>query len=581
MSLTSNFDFCVELGIASIKEIFHLAFKSEDRYPHNIGPLSRNFSGHTTRINVRVLDDEDKPSDLSFLDEKHILFTFPFEVTVETEDSPDPALSRVTLEVQVSIPALLSTWEENSEEVLGLSFYHVTPADVIIDSLAGVPSITADNFTAAIHSKYDLIQHVYTLGANTLTLYDDNRDTTLEPVNNATPHNIEATLETHGTDQYLKVIVPIFVSVPLPGSLGTYESYGRITFWRLVETDDYTITVNMQSTPSDTALATTVELDLSHPARPTVISSLTPLAESAVQGFGSITEPAITDTGARQLLKDEIANYINTRRYPVYTPKSPDPENEPLHTPVGFLLVAEGVLAILLNRRSGTAADDQAPDNFLASNELALAVGLAKVNEIISASIETEFPDLNNGGHDISTPEGDATLHELNVTPSDPGSHNETQGHLWVTGEAEVHIDCWPDPDVSFAGPIFIDAHREETDEGCILVIEPNAGDFDFDQSCCDVFIDLIIPIVGWIMLAVIESTIDEVGGELAEDIAGSQDNLIDPIPKVVNDIAEVTSCLEDFTIRSDGFILPGSIEIRRLGTSFEDLDEDRDLPSP
>ena len=107
MSLTANFDFCVELGIEQVKEIFHLAFKSEDRYPHNVGPLTRDFTGHQVTINVRVLDDDDRPADLSFQDDKHILFSFPFDLTAETPDSPDPSLSRVTLQVQVDIPAKL------------------------------------------------------------------------------------------------------------------------------------------------------------------------------------------------------------------------------------------------------------------------------------------------------------------------------------------------------------------------------------------------------------------------------------------------------------------------------------------
>ena len=246
MSLTSNFDFCIELDIASVKEIFHLAFKSEDRYPHNLGPYTRIFSGRTMIINVRVLDDEDKPADLSFLDEKHILFSFPFELAVEIEGAPAPSLSRITLEAHVSIPALLTSWDEDDEEVLGLSFLDVTAADVTIDTLEGVPSIDAENFKAAIHSKYDLIQHVYTLGSNILVLYDGNRDAMLSPPNGATPYEIEAVLETHSTDQYLKITSPIFVSVPLPGGFGTtYESYGRIHFWRLVETDDFIITVHM------------------------------------------------------------------------------------------------------------------------------------------------------------------------------------------------------------------------------------------------------------------------------------------------------------------------------------------------
>ena len=34
MSLTANFDYCVELGLGPIKAIFHLALKNEALFPH-------------------------------------------------------------------------------------------------------------------------------------------------------------------------------------------------------------------------------------------------------------------------------------------------------------------------------------------------------------------------------------------------------------------------------------------------------------------------------------------------------------------------------------------------------------------
>jgi hypothetical protein len=203
------------------------------------------------------------------------------------------------------------------------------------------------------------------------------------------------------------------------------------------------------------------------------------------------------------------------------------------------------------------------------------------VDEFIAQAVEEEFPDLDEGGQHIETEEGEATLLTLSVVPSDAGTHDQDRGHLWVSGTAEVHIDCWPDPDVSFEGPIFINAHKEDTEEGCELVIQPEAGDFDVDQSCCDIFLNMLIPVVGIIMLIVVEVMIDEVGGELAEEIAGSQGRLIEPIPPVVNGIAEVTGCLIGLEITSGGFILPGEVTIRRLGESFEDRQEDGDLPRP
>jgi hypothetical protein len=270
----------------------------------------------------------------------------------------------------------------------------------------------------------------------------------------------------------------------------------------------------------------------------------------------------------------------------MYSPESGDPD-EPLSTPVGFLLVSDEVMAILMNRRTGNAADDHAPDDFLSSNELALGIGRAKVDDFIEQAVDNAFSGLSRtngsytGSHRLETEEGDATLKELTVTPSNPGTHDESEGHLWITGYAEVHIDCWPDPDAEFEGPVFIEATRVEGEQGCELDIEGRAGDFDIDQSCCDVLIDWLIIIVGWIMFFVIESTIDAVGGELAATIAAEQGEQIQAIPPVVRGIAEVTACLNDVNVTSDGFILPGDITIRRLGRSYEDLEEDSDLPRP
>lgn len=585
MNLTSNFDFCVEIGIASVKQIFHLAFKTEDRYPHNIGPLTRVFTGHEVTVWVRVLDDEDRPADLRFADPAHVAFSFPFDIEVLAPAAPDPSLSRIVLQAQVEVPALLTSWEEEGDEVLGLSFFGVTANDVLVQSLAGLPTLDADRFVAAIHSRYEAIQHVHVSGGNTLTLYDGDRDPTLVPPNAAAPFEIQATLEAHAGTEYLRVTAPIHVLIPVvPVVGGSYESYGRLIFYREVERTNSTVTVHMETEPAapgpgEADLRTRAELDTAHVARPQIEAQLAVLAVPALNGFGPLTEPGFDQPAAELLLREEIAAYLAVRRYPVYSPKSGDREIE-LATPVGFLLVAEGVLAILLNRRDSSVAD-HAPDNFLDGRELALAVGRAKVDELIAEVIAEEFPGVNNGGHHISTDEGEATLEKISVTPSDPGTHDEDEGHLWVTGEAEVHIDCWPDPDVNFDGPIFLDAHREDSPEGCRLVMQPRVGDFDFDQSCCDVFVDLLIPIVGWVMLAVTETMIDEVGGELAEEIAEEQGRVIEPIPPAINGIAEVEACLEGLLVFAAGFVMPASIEIRRLGRSYEDLAGDSDLPRP
>lgn len=575
MSNTSNFDFAVELGINEVKAIFHLAFKNEQRFPHNIGPVQRTYSGQQMTISVLVLDDDTDPADLRFADPTHIAFSFPFRITVQIPGSPDPSLSQITLAARVEVPALLTSWQEEGEDVLGLSFAGVQPADVTVQSLSGLPTVDASAFKAAIDTRYDTLPHQYTLGPNVLVLYDGNRDTTLTPADMATPPDIQPAVETHGADQYLKVTAPIHVDVPQ----AFCNSYGRIVFWRKLVQTDTSITVDFTQEPADAALKTQVQLDNGGPAASLVIAQLTPLAINAIGGFGTVTEPAFTDAAARQVLAQEVASYLDPLKFPVYSPKSGDP-SVPLSTPVGFLLPAQGVLAILMNRRDSSVADS-APDDFLGTNQVALAVGRARFDEFIADAVAKQFPHLAGGNQDIHTKQGDATLHSLTVTPSDPGDHGQAQGHLWVTGSATVHIDCWPDPDVSFEGPIFLDATPTETPEECSLDIKARAGDFDFDESCCDVFLDLIIPIVGWIMLAVVESTINEVGGELSGQIASQQGQEINAIPPVVNGVAEVQACLENVLVSSQGVVLPGKLRVRRLGRSFEDLQDGDNLPRP
>ena len=87
MSLTANFDYCVQLGLVPVKTIFHLALKNEELFQHNVGPFERTFSGRTLTVSARLIDDETDPADLEFADEKHIRFMLPFELTVPNRPS--------------------------------------------------------------------------------------------------------------------------------------------------------------------------------------------------------------------------------------------------------------------------------------------------------------------------------------------------------------------------------------------------------------------------------------------------------------------------------------------------------------
>lgn len=578
MSLTANFDYCVQLGLGPVKAIFHLALKNEELFPHNVGPFVRNFSGQQLTVKVAMLDDDTSPADLEFSDDKHIRFFMPFRMSVETLDSPDPSLSSVTLQATCTLPGALASWPVHGEDQLGVDFSAVTAADVTVPSLTGLPVLDAARFAAALHTAYtQQPTHRFALGDNVLQVYDGNRDATLLPANAASsPKEITCAIETHGAKQYLKVSLPIFAHVPA----AFFDVFGHIVFWREIVLTDTTVSVAMGTEPADPALAAQIAFDGSHPANGIVAAQLRPLLLAQLGGFGTVTEPWFSEASAKTLLAQEIANYAAQRRFPMYTPKSGDP-TVTLGTPVGFLIPAGRVLAVLMNRRDGSVAD-HAPDNFLGSNQVALAVGRAQLDDMIQKAMNEQFKGVNTpGGAEVKTKEGSATLYTMNVTPSDPSDHGQAEGHLWAEGKAEVHIDCWPDPDVTFSGPIFLHVVVKETDTECSLTVEPKMGDFDASQSCCDVFIDILIPVVGIVMLIVIETMIDKVGGQLAEKFAGQQARNIEPLPAFVVGVAELQACLEDLRVSSQGLVFPGKLRIRREGRSFEDLANSGNLPKP
>jgi hypothetical protein len=577
MSLTANFDFCVELGLAPLKAIFHLALKNEDLFPHNVGPFERTYSGLQFDISAQLIDDDSNPADLELADDKHIRFFIPFVLTAEIPDAPDPSLSRVTLQATCTVPGALATWQVDGSDQLGVDFSGVTPADVTVPSITGLPQLDASRFKAAIDTQYQALpSHTFTLGTDVLVIYDGNLDTSLSPPNNATPSQIQAAVETHDGTRYLKVTLPLHADVPQ--ALG-FSEYGNAVFFREVAEDDTSVSVVMGSEPADPTLATVITFEGSSPAAGIVASQLMPLLLAQLGAFGTITEPWFTEASAKTVMAAEIASYAAARRYPMYTPQSGDPD-VPLSTPVGFLLPSAGVLAVLMNRRDSSVADF-APDAFIGASQVALAVGRARLDEMTQDAMNTQFPGVNNGGAEVRTKEGTATLYTLTVTPSDAGTHDQSAGHLWAEGTAEVHIDCWPDPDVSFHGAIHLNVKVTETDTECTMEVQPTVSDFDASESCCDVFIDILIPVVGIVMLIVVETLIDKVGGELATQFSDQQARDIQAIPPFVVGVAELQACLEDLITSSQGLVFPGKLRIRRDGRSFEDLADSGNLPRP
>ncbi len=121
----------------------------------------------------------------------------------------------------------------------------------------------------------------------------------------------------------------------------------------------------------------------------------------------------------------------------------------------------------------GTLCD--IPDVFTQPTGFAIAISAGEANALIGPITTSNLGDRTVDGHDI-------TMNHLNATLSDPGTHSQTKGHIWIDGDFDVHVDCWPDPNITFSGPIFL---TPEMNSDGTVVFTAEAGNFDSSDACC------------------------------------------------------------------------------------------------
>ncbi|MCE5194720.1 MAG: hypothetical protein LLF28_04575 [Nitrospiraceae bacterium] len=133
-------------------------------------------------------------------------------------------------------------------------------------------------------------------------------------------------------------------------------------------------------------------------------------------------------------------------------------------------------------------------------------------------------------------------------------------GHIHVSGSLTKEIDCWPDADVDFSGDITL-----SVGSGGQLVA--SSHNVDVDLPWWADFLGAIIPIIGWIALAVIYDVVEDMAGDLlAGEITGAFSDLSlfpSTIPQVGGMVEEAPSFStrnDDVEIRQEGLIIHGSV---------------------
>lgn len=186
-----------------------------------------------------------------------------------------------------------------------------------------------------------------------------------------------------------------------------------------------------------------------------------------------------------------------------------------------------------------------------ADKDFALAICSDMVYQSINEKIVEKF------GHALPArlpSDNSIVLRSLNLS-----LHN---GYISVSGSLTKEIDCWWDADIDFSGDVSL-----SVSPGGALIA--SSSGVDVDMPWWADFIGAIIPIIGWIALAVIYDIVEDMVGDiLSSEVTGAFSGLslfpatIPQVGEMVEEAPPFSTRNESVEIRETGLIIQGSVYI-------------------
>jgi hypothetical protein len=483
----------------------------------------------TATVDARPTDLDTSPPtlQLSATDLEVTLSQLRMRLEVQINELPD--LDAIVYTIVFDLPGLLEK-DSSTPPKLMMNFPAVTAGDLNLTVSGGEVLLTPELVEPKIHEMYDSTP---TLG-----------------------HSVETGqpwLKSDGTATTVMVTTDIFDDDPGPGFRGaiTVEVTGpneivivmpgHIRIQGVSQTfidSDMTLRVTVGIT-LDTVLGKLfVLLSAVQGADVAVLNlmgagfyvteattGIKPAVATKIHGFPDPEETIPTDAEIRTLITDRILDMAPGISIPIFTPGPPGAGEIDLTTFVPTTVNQQALALQLVPRADGTPCDT--PDMFAQTDGFSISVSAVEANRLKQPILDNNLGDRNVEGYDV-------TVNSLSGTLSDPGEHSQTDGHIWVEGEVEVHVDCWPDPDVAFWGPVFLDPSMDIDRK---IIFTSRAGGFDADDPCC-----------GDVDPADIQRLIE---GEQSTPIA---------LPQDFTDVGELTLGVNEAKIFAAGIIVHGTL---------------------
>jgi hypothetical protein len=536
MSLTGNYEAAFELSEQVVKEIFEAAHASGE-IPHEI-TATETIHGYPIEAIVNILQTGVAGAlGLSFDTPVNngIKMTLPLDIQVNVQNSPAPSINPIEFAAGLEVTAPVQGLPDaagNKELVLNLAGLPDNQVVVTMPA-AEVVQVTEDLIEDGLHKAYDdgVILHSVTypvpiLGNVTVDVVDDDADPSRQ---------IQFTLDNvdHGT-----ITLPVFIHI-----LGGLEDNVVIHDVRLQRAGDI-LTIQFGHV-DDSDVETTV---IPAQYRTVIAMMVRSYADYEVFVPGNDTIAEIIRDQAKQELDTWGAE--DNGRIHLYTPNAV--ENTPVDIVDFDVIVKPGFLGVLFNPMDGANPSDV--DNFIpAGKKFAQALAEPVVQRLIDQALQEQVLDENGCAGWPCKFDHEIEGHEVTLT-SKP-NFTLKDGHIKMTGSAEVEVDCWFDPDVSFEAKVnFSFQYNADGDK----IIVPNVYDEDVDLDCLDWFLGFIIPIYGWIALIVVVVVVNSVGG----DVVGAEGDKIvqgtEYIAGEIHGVGGVTTELDQIDVDPEGIILSG-----------------------
>lgn len=476
MSLTSCYKYILELPVATLTDTLNAALSQSDSAGIKISQNWKNVpvDSYTATVSVKPADMTAHPSSMS-LPPTVLAVVLHLQMELDVQINELPQLGTITYLLQFDLPGVFSKDSSVPPKLL-IIFPAVTPGSLNLNVTGGNITLTPELIAPRIHAMFTAnpglghdVQHnvAWPPGPDstvlvTTDIYDDQMGspgyhgsiTVQVPDQN----HVVIVMPGHFMIQGLAVNYYINTNMTINVTVGIVRSDGSITLQlSQVQASDVVVT-----------FASSSIYDFA--AKPQLASKIA----AKLQSLGDQVQNFPTSAEINGMIADRLVMFASALQIPIFTPQPPsDPSQIDLTTFVPTTIDQQALALQLEPLSDGTPCDE--PNVFTQSTGFAIAISAQEANLLIQPITQANLGDRNVDGHDI-------TMNHLNATLSDPGEHGQTQGHLWITGDFDVHVSCWPDPNITFSGPVFL---TPQTNPDGTVVFTAQAGNFDSSDACC------------------------------------------------------------------------------------------------